>query len=255
MDLNQCREQSATYPDLMPKPIRFEQLIIHEDDHILLVNKPREMASLDDKSNQNLQALAQGYLPDLQLAHRLDKQTSGILLMAKHGEAYRSLALQFQHREVNKEYLALATGVHHLEETQVDLPLLVTTNKKVSVHKQEGKAAETYLSTEELFRHYTLLRCRPVTGRMHQIRVHLSAINAPIAGDNLYGGQDILLSEIKRKYNFSSRKEERPLNHSFLLHAQRLTFCHPATQQEMQFEAPLSDNFQTVLKVLRKWDR
>lgn len=238
----------------MPKPIRFEDLIVHEDDHLLLVNKPRDMASLADKSHQHLQALAEGYLPSLQLAHRLDKQTSGILLMAKDPDTYRTLALQFQHREVDKQYLALATGVHHFEQLRVELPLLVTTNKKVTVHKQDGKAAETIFHTEERFRHYSLLRCHPITGRMHQIRVHLSAVNAPIAGDLLYGGQDILLSAIKRKYHFSSRKEERPLNHSFLLHAQRLRFRHPATQEPVTFEAPLSNNFATVLKVLRKYD-
>jgi 23S rRNA pseudouridine955/2504/2580 synthase len=239
----------------MPKPIRFEDLIVHEDEQLLLVNKPTDMASLDDKSKQNLQTLAQEYLPSLQLAHRLDKHTSGILLMAKDSDTYRSLALQFQHREVTKNYLALATGVHHFEALKVDLPLLITTNKKVSVHKQDGKRAETICQTEESFRHYTLVRCQPITGRMHQIRVHLGAIHAPIAGDSLYGGQDIMLSEIKRKYHFSSRREERPLNHSFLLHAQRLQFRHPASQEMVQFEAPLSDNFDTVLKVLRKWDQ
>ncbi len=237
------------------KRIRFPDLILHEDEHILLVNKPRGMASLDDKSNENLQHLAKQYHAELQLAHRLDKNTSGILLMAKNPEAYRALAIQFQKRQVRKEYLALVAGLHHFEGHQVDLPLLVSTNKKVMVNKNEGKRAETVVDTEDHYRNFTLLRCQPITGRTHQIRVHLAAVYAPIVGDHLYGGQDLFLSEIKRKYVPSGRKEERPVNHGFLLHAQRLTFIHPGQGASVTYEAPLSNNFATTLKVLDKWDR
>ena len=238
------------------KRITFPDLIVYEDDSILLVNKPEGMASLDDKSEENLHFMARQYDPELQLAHRLDKNTSGILLMARHPEAYRALALQFQNREVKKEYLALANGIHHFEGHQVSLPLLVTTNKKVLISKSDGKRAETTFDTEHAYRHCTLLRCQPITGRMHQIRVHLSAINAPIVGDELYGGTDLYLSNIKRKYNPSGRKfEERPINHGFLLHAQRLTFAHPGSGEKVTFEAPLSKHFATTLKVLDRWDR
>lgn len=238
------------------KRVRFSDIIIHEDDSVLLVNKPEGMASLDDKSEKNLNFMAKQYNPDLQLAHRLDKLTSGILLMAKTPEVYRHLAMQFQNRTVRKEYLALVNGVHHFDDFHVTLPLLVTTNKKVLISKSDGKRAETIFNVEKIYRHCTLLRCQPVTGRMHQIRVHLSASNAPIVGDSLYGGADLMLSEIKRKYVPSGRKdEERPINHGFLLHAQRLSFSHPETEEEVTYEAPLSKNFATSLKVLDKWDQ
>ncbi len=237
------------------KRISFRDLIVYEDDTILLVNKPQDMASLDDKSQQNLHFLAKKYDENLQLAHRLDKGTSGLLLMARNPEAYRHLALQFQNREIKKEYLALVGGVHHFEDFQIDLPIYVTTNKKVLISKSEGKSAQTIINVEDRYQHYTLLRCQPITGRMHQIRVHLSAVKASIVGDTLYAGADLMLSDIKRKYVPSGRKEERPINHGFMLHAQRLSFRHPSSEQMVNFEAPLSKSFATTLKVLDKWDR
>jgi 23S rRNA pseudouridine955/2504/2580 synthase len=237
------------------KFISFKDLIVYEDDDILLVNKPENVSSLDDKSKRNINHLAKVYNPELQLCHRLDKMTSGILLLAKGSENYREIALQFQHRKVHKTYMALVRGVHHHEETEVDLPLLVTTNKRVIAHKNDGKKAITMVSTEKTFRNYTLLRCQPITGRMHQIRVHLLSLGSPIVGDDLYKGEDLMLSSIKRKYKLSGRKmEERPLNHGYMLHAQQIQFTHPKTGEEMTFDAPYPKNFSVVLKMLDKYD-
>ena len=148
----------------------------------------------------------------------------------------------------------MVAGVHQFEGEKIDLPLYISSNKKVTVNKKQGKPSQTIIYTEEKFRDYTLLRCEPITGRMHQIRAHLAAIGSPIIGDTLYRGTDIYLSSIKRKYKQSSRKEEQAINHGYLLHAHSLSFKHPASGEEFTMTAPLPHNFEVVLKVLRKYN-
>lgn len=237
------------------KTVKFEDLILFEEGDILVINKPVGMASLEDKESMHVQALAKNHNPELRLCHRLDKMTSGCLILAKSAEAYRDISLQFQHRTIHKHYLALVAGVHHHQNTVVDLPLLVTTNKKVFVNKSEGKKAKTILNTHTSFRRHTLLDCEPVTGRMHQIRVHLASLRTPIVGDKLYGGGDVMLSTIKRKYKPSGRKEEQPLNHGFLLHAAKIEFTLPGADSPTTVEAPLPKNFSVVLRQLEKHDQ
>ncbi len=241
-------------PEFKPKFVRFEDLILFEDEAIILVNKPLAMASLDDKSNRNLNHLAKIYHPEAQLCHRLDKMTSGILLIAKGKENYRTIALQFQRREVSKTYMTLVKGVHHFDEQIVDLPLLVTTNKRVVPHKNDGKKATTIVTAEKRFRNFTLVRCQPITGRTHQIRAHMTALGCPIVGDALYGGEDLYLSSLKRRYKPNGRREERPLNQGYLLHSMSLTFRHPISDEEMTFTSPYPKNFSVVLRQLGKYD-
>lgn len=238
----------------MGKKINFEDLIVHEDNHLLVVNKPVGIASLADKGSVSLQELGQAYYPDVHLCHRIDKMTSGILLMAKSMEVYRHISLQFQHRKIKKLYQTLVSGVQSYDQYKIDLPLLVSTNKRVHVNKQEGKKAVTLVSSITHYRNYSVLACEPITGRMHQIRVHLSAIRSPIVGDSLYGGEDLFLSQVKRNYKASGRKEERPINHGFLLHAQAITFQHPDSGDNLTLEAPLPKNFRVVLKQLDKYN-
>ena len=174
--------------------------------------------------------------------------------MAKDSDTYRNIALQFQKREVNKTYHTLVAGVHRFEDEVVDLPLLISTNKRVTVHKQEGKKAQTIVSSIESFRNFSLLACQPITGRMHQIRVHLKALGCPIVGDALYGGIDIFLSKLKRNYKTNNRREEKALNHGYLLHAHSLKFRHPISGKEIEFSAQPPKNFGVVLKMLRKYN-
>jgi len=236
------------------KFIDFQDLILHEDKDIVLINKPKGVASLDDKSNRNIFQLAKKYDEDLRLCHRLDKNTSGLLLLCRGDENYRHISIQFEKRKVSKTYITLTEGIHQFEQMKVDLPIYVSSNKKVSISHANGKPSQTLFDTEKVFRNYSLLKCYPISGRMHQIRVHLSAISCPIVGDQLYGGEDIYLSNIKKGYKYSMRKEERPVNQGYLLHARKLEFTHPQSGERLHFEAGFTKNFETTLKILEKYN-
>lgn len=234
----------------------FKDLILFENDDLIVVNKPAFLSSLDNRegAEPNLLRLAKQYTPDAQICHRLDKETSGALIIAKNPEAYRFISMQFEHREVNKLYHALINGTHQFEELKVDLPILNLGNKNVAIHKQEGKPALTYFQSLSYYKHYTLVACRPVSGRMHQIRIHLASQRAAIAGDVLYGGQPVLLSTIKRGYKLGKDQEELPIMKRFALHAKQITFkTDPKTT--ITIEAPYPKDFSTLLKLLDKFDK
>ncbi|MCY1513612.1 Ribosomal large subunit pseudouridine synthase C [compost metagenome] len=222
----------------------------------MVVNKPPFIASLDERGasgDVNILRLAKHYTPDAQIGHRLDKETSGAIVIAKNPEAYRHLSMQFEHRKVNKIYHAVVEGQFSFNELLVDLPILNDGNKNVTISKQEGKRAETYFSTLKNYRHYTLIECKPVTGRMHQIRIHLATQRAAIAGDDLYKGKPVYLSSIKRGYRLSKNEEEQPIMKRFALHAKYIVF-KDLDGKEIEIEAPYPKDFATLLKLLDKFD-
>jgi 23S rRNA pseudouridine955/2504/2580 synthase len=234
-------------------PIHFKDLIVFENDDYILINKPAHIASLDERAGEanNVLRLARGYFSDVQIAHRLDKETSGILALAKNPEAYRSLAIQFEKRQVTKIYHAVVTGIHTFEEERVFLPILPLTNGTVKIDRQKGKEAETYFTSLTLFQKHTLVECKPVTGRMHQIRIHLSALKAPIVCDPQYGGEYIYLSSIKKKFNLKKDTEELPLIQRVALHARSLSFTLMNGEQ-LIMEAPYPKDFDVLLKQLER---
>ncbi|MCU0356195.1 MAG: RNA pseudouridine synthase [Cyclobacteriaceae bacterium] len=207
------------------KSINIQDLLIWEDRDFFAVNKPPFIATLEDRSQPvNLLSLAREYHPDAQACHRLDKETSGVIIFARNPGAYRHLSLQFQHREVTKIYHAVVDGRHEWHEKLVDAPIAKNDDGTVSIRKYDGKPAQTWFTTLQLFRNHSLLECRPITGRMHQIRIHLTLLQAPITGDVTYGGKVFYLSSVKRGYNLKKQEEEQPLMKRMALHAKSLVF-------------------------------
>jgi 23S rRNA pseudouridine955/2504/2580 synthase len=194
---------------------------------------------------------AKAYWPDAQVGHRLDKETSGVLIFAKHPEAYRHISMQFEHREVTKIYHAVVGGIHDFKGVLVNLPILPLKTGVVRIDKQEGKEAETVFNTLEVFRSHTLVECIPFTGRMHQIRIHLQCLKAPIVMDALYGGPQIFLSEIKRKFKLAKLTEEQPLIQRVALHARALNFALMNGERQM-VEAPYPKDMEALINQLRK---
>lgn len=197
--------------------------------------------------------LARQYTPDAQVCHRLDKETSGCLIIAKNPAAYRLISMQFERRKVKKVYHALVNGTHQFNDLDVNLPILNLGNKNVAISRQEGKAAETIFNSIKYYKHYTLIECQPITGRMHQIRIHLASQRAAIAGDDMYGGQPVLLSGIKRGYRLGKDQEELPIMKRFALHAKEVTF-KINEEDQITVSAPYPKDFATLLKLLDKFD-
>ena len=227
-------------------------MLLWEDEDYMLINKPPFIATLEDRADpNNILKLAKAYHADAQVCHRIDKETSGVLAIAKHAEAYRSLAVQFEERSVEKEYHAVVDGIHDLQDFKVDAPIYPMGKGIAKIDQRRGKEAVTYFTTTTAFRQHTLLSCKPISGRMHQIRVHLSSIGAPIVGDEQYGGKPFYLSTLKKKYNLKKWTEEQPLIKRFALHAKRLAFKLPNGELKST-AAPYPKDFNVLVKQLEK---
>jgi 23S rRNA pseudouridine955/2504/2580 synthase len=236
--------------------LNFKDLIIFENDDYILINKPPHIASLDERQADNSQSilrLAKEYADDAQLCHRLDKETSGVLAIAKNPAAYRHLSMQFEHRQLEKRYHAVVNGTHNLDMISVYLPIAIKRDgTMVAIDRQKGKEADTIFNTMKVYRNHTLVECMPVTGRMHQIRIHLVCLKAPIVCDPTYGGEKIYLSDLKRKFNLKKETEEQPLIKRVALHAHSLTF-RLLNEEIIKIEAPYPKDFEVLVKQLDKF--
>jgi len=204
--------------------------IIYKDADILLINKPANLLSVPGRALDNKDCVvsrlhAQGY-SDALIVHRLDFDTSGLLLLARNKEAHRNLSCKFALREINKTYLAKVYGKPLQNEGKIELPLRYDppTKPRHVVDFVQGKSALTYWQLLEQFEDFCWLKLKPITGRSHQLRVHLMSIGHPILGDTLYAHKQAL--------NMSKR---------LCLHAFELEFNHPQTNQNMHFK--LNPNF------------
>ena len=233
--------------------------IIFEDEHIVVVNKPAELLTIPDRIDPlkpSLYAALNQVYGKVFIVHRLDRETSGILIFAKTAESHRHLSMQFENHQTSKIYLALLDGVLHVDEGEINKP--IATHSSVAgkmVINKRGKESLTLYKVLEKFKHFTYVEATIKTGRQHQIRVHFQSIGYPLAVDSLYGRKAaILLSEIKSKrFNIGKFEEERPIMSRTTLHAFKLTFQHPVTNEIMSFEAEMPKDFSALLSQLRKW--
>lgn len=232
----------------------FSDFIIFENEDYIIVNKPPYVSSLDertvDKAGISILRMAKEYHADAQLCHRLDKETSGALAIAKNPDAYRNLSIQFEDRIVDKTYHAIVSGIHEFDERVVNLPIKPLRDGTVTIDREEGKPAETIFKTLEIFKQHTLVGCKPITGRMHQIRIHLQCLKASIVADLQYGGKHLYLSELKRKFNLKKETEEQPLIQRVALHAHSLTFVGQ-DMVAIRAVAPYPKDIAALLKQLR----
>lgn len=235
----------------MAKKIRFEPLILWEDDHYQVVDKPPFLSTLADRNDrQNILSLAKSMHEGAHVCHRLDKNTSGVLIVAKDDAAYRHMSIQFENRTIEKVYHTVADGVHNFKGYEVSDNILKLANGTVRVDKK-GKEARTTLNTLKAFRDHTLIECRPISGRMHQIRIHLAEKNAPISGDILYGGKPFYLSSVKKRYHLKKGDEEQPLIRRLALHARSISF-HTMEGHRQTVEAAYPKDFRVLLEQLEK---
>jgi 23S rRNA pseudouridine1911/1915/1917 synthase len=235
--------------------------IIYEDEDIVVLNKPAGVLTIPDRFSRaipNLYDILSEKYGKIFVVHRLDKETSGVICFAKNEEAHANLSEKFEEHDVNKVYLALITGHLRNKEGRIDLPL--SENEKVpgtmKVDYENGKRSITEYRVLEEFENYSLVEVRPLTGRMHQIRVHFKAIGHPLAIDSVYGGrEEIFLSEIKKKYKVKEDEAERPLMNRLTLHALKLGFFHFRKKEYVEFEAKLPKDFESLIRQLRKYSK
>ena len=232
--------------------------ILFEDDSIVVVSKPAGMLTIPDRFDKdfpNVRTYLIQLYQEIFTVHRLDRDTSGVLVFAKHAEAHKLLSMQFEHQQVQKTYMAIVRGIVSKDDQEIDIPLIPDTRKRGLMRPSaRGKESFTTIHVVQRFRMATLLECQPRTGRLHQIRVHLSAIGYPLLVDPDYGSSsEFKLSTIKKKYNVGKDQEERPLLIRTPLHSSKLEITHPITLERMTFTAELPKDMSATINVLQKY--
>lgn len=246
--------------DILPEDIPLD--IIYEDDDLIILNKQADMIVHPARGNTHgtlVNALA-FYSDELSsglgefrpgVVHRLDRNTTGVMVVTKNDVAQWKVAKQFENRQIKKEYLAIVHGTPELTADKISAPLGVhpKVREKYAIRPEVGREAVTFYEVLEQFRGFSLLKLKPRTGRTHQIRVHLSYIKHPIVGDDMYGGKLVYLWQLKD----AQQSVEQPVIDRCALHASRIEFKHPTTEEIITFEAPLPKDMQNLLEMLREY--
>ena len=232
---------------------------IFENDDLIALNKPSGLLSIPDREGKeiSLKKLLQEKYSEIFTVHRLDKETSGVIVFAKNKETHAHLSQQFEKRETEKIYFGLVIGSLANKKGTINSPIMEHPVKKgLVVVNSKGKEALTDYEMLENFGIYSWMRFQIHTGRTHQIRVHMKDIGHPIVCDQLYGdGKPVLLSSFKHKFKLSKNDlEERPLLNRLALHAWRLNFFLP-NGEKIELEAPLLKDLSAVLQQLNKWKK
>jgi 23S rRNA pseudouridine1911/1915/1917 synthase len=239
--------------------------ILYEDEFLAAINKPPDMVVHPAKGHWSgtlvnalqfhfgqLSHLNGDYRPGI--VHRLDRDTTGVILVAKDERTHSDLGNQFEHRKVFKEYLAITAGVLDRDSDYIDARIGHHPHDRVKMvvtdEEDDGKEACSYYEVIERFRGFTFCRIQPRTGRTHQIRVHLASVGCPVLADKTYGGRDSLrLSDLAPGLD---PQADEVLIARQALHAGRLRFHHPRTGRMIEVEAPLPADFERTLAALRR---
>lgn len=230
--------------------------VIKETENWVVVNKPSELLSIPDREGKEVSlkiSLKEKY-GEIFTVHRLDKDTSGLIIFAKNEEAHKHLSRQFEERQTKKIYLGLVIGCPEKQQGSIDSPIAEhpAQNGTMIIHRK-GKESLTDYEVVEDFGIYSLLQFRIYTGRTHQIRVHMKDIGHPVVCDQLYGdGKPILVSSLKSKFKLSKdAEEEKPILNRLALHAYQLSFTD-IDGNLIELEATLHKDMRATLQQLQK---
>ncbi|MBN1591057.1 MAG: RluA family pseudouridine synthase [Pirellulales bacterium] len=266
--LKPAQRVSLVLPDIPregPRPEAIPLDILYEDDSLAVVNKPPGMvvhparghwsgtlaSALQYHFGNRLSTTGGPTRPGI--VHRLDRDTSGVLLVAKNDQAHARLAAQFEARTIRKNYLAIVAGRPERDRDVIEEPIGVHPHQrdKMAIRRAhpDARRAETFYEVVERFDGFALVRATPKTGRTHQIRVHLAHVGLPVLCDRLYGGRAVITrGEIRHE-----PEDETVLLDRQALHARRLRFVHPETGEPLELEAPLPPDMEAVLAELRHY--
>lgn len=246
--------------EITPEDIPLD--ILYEDDDLIVLNKQAGIVVHPARGNRRgtlVNALVH-YADRLStglgefrpgIVHRLDRNTTGVMVVAKTDTAQWRIARQFERRQVEKVYLAIVHGTPPLDADRINAPLGAhpTVREKHAIRMESGKPAVTSYEVIEAFRGFSLLQLTPKTGRTHQIRVHLSYIKHPVVADQTYGGKQVYPWQLRD----GEPAVEEPAIGRCALHAFRIGFTHPTSGREVRFEAPLAPDMEALLEMLRQY--